>query len=540
MSMNREGLIFGLALAIALVGSLYNITQIENFITQGPWFVLGIFNVVLCLLLFFKKTPNQIPSGRSFSGLIVMAGFFVLSSLWNHSTFFEERWIQRYIFFLMAFLVLQFSTNRKQYIRALCFALIPYTFWICSESFYQFFAVCRAGDPLERSCFAGNFGNINMLSQYLALSLPIVFYTRKELQQSRWSAIIDFLVVLMSSLILLSACRSSILAMIAVYIMEILKPWAVDRKRAFAMAILSSLIFLMASNRVNIDTGQGALGSTKENSARYRLQIWEKTIEMGLDHPLGAGVNNFEYGFLPYKLTSSLAVESREVDKSPHNEFLRLFSEDGWPSLLLILSLMGIFLFRQVPKFFQTPQGSFGLRYLLCCLPEIIFQFPTDMWSPVLLSALAVPLIYDFKFRPVKFSIGIKAGLLLLSLVLPVLVWVRQVRVIPAEFSSVYCQLFPDEWKMCGEYFKVHFEAHEFQAASNAIAPVIRRQPFNFIALHFDYLLGNPENNSKLACNYWNLFRGQASIPGSDVSGCEKIENREALIDRLSRYARER
>jgi hypothetical protein len=117
---------------------------------------------------------------------------------------------------------------------------------------------------------------------------------------------------------------------------------------------------------------------------------------------------------------------------------------------------------------------------------------------------------------------------------------VRQVQTIPAEMSGLYCRVFPDAWKMCGNYFKVHFEQRDLQAASDTITPVIRRQPFNFIALHFDFLLGNPEHNSVLACNYWSLFKGNASIPGSDVSHCPRFQNREELIQALTSYANSR
>ena len=93
--------------------------------------------------------------------------------------------------------------------------------------------------------------------------------------------------------------------------------------------------------------------------------------------------------------------------------------------------------------------------------------------------------------------------------------------------------LFRSSWKQCADYFKAHLDNNDVQSAQRAIDPVYKRQPFNFVAIHLEYMLSNQENRQKLACNYWNLFRGQISIPDSDVSLCRKIEssNYKELID---------
>jgi hypothetical protein len=205
-----------------------------------------------------------------------------------------------------------------------------------------------------------------------------------------------------------------------------------------------------------------------------------------------------------------------------------------------VIGLIAAYLFSQSFVFFRRPELSLGFRFLICLIPELVFQFPTDMWGPTLLTALVLPLLPELQPRQIRLSMGAKFGLLIAGLLLPSLLWIRQVQTLPADVSDLYCRAFPDNWKMCGNYFKVHFENRAFQTASDTIAPVIRRQPFNFIALHFDFLLGNPEHNPVIACNYWNLFRGNASIPGSDVSHCERFQSRDQLIHALTDYARSR
>lgn len=144
------------------------------------------------------------------------------------------------------------------------------------------------------------------------------------------------------------------------------------------------------------------------------------------------------------------------------------------------------------------------------------------MFFPVFLFCMALATTDKSNFK-IDFSHFKYIAMVFLSLFVFLLIYVRNVKIAPREYSGFYCRIFPDNLKMCGEYFKDHFEIGDFQLADQTIKPIVKRQPFNYIALHFDYMLGDPIHNSKVACNYWNIFRGKNSLPESDISNCTKL-----------------
>jgi hypothetical protein len=483
----------------------------------------------LLLSLWLVGRPQvALPNCRTaVFGLFVFAFLFV-TSIWNGATFLEERWIQRYLAALFLFFYMQIFKSEKDVSVYLRGALSIFLLFICLESFYQFLFVCEVNDPLGPSCHASRFWNINMLSQAVVLCLPFVFVFRKY-SSPRYAWGFDLLSALAVATIILTGCRSSIFALILLSAFQAIRVFRSHKKTLLILIVATAGTIAICSFG----------GSSKQETASYRWEVWKGAIEMSLDRPFGIGVNGFEFGFLPYKRDATIPSGPSEVDKSPHNEFVRILAEDGWGALAL-LSVGLVFILIALVRGVYSGGLSFQQQLVLVALPEFFFQFPTEMHFPVFLFCIGFAVQMAPKSRLINAAPIFRGALVACCALVLALLLVRNIELVNPRHSARYCSLFPDNWRMCAEYFKFHFEQGDFENASATIRPIIRRQPFNFVALNFDYLLGDEARNQVISCNYYALFKGGSSIEGSNVSACDPSLIRVQLIDNFIQYAKTR
>lgn len=520
---------------IALV--FFPLTQVQDYLTNGGWFYFLALSFLFTAILAFTRTSISLPSKNK----VILFGIYllvlVLSSIINKATFLEERWVQRYSLILFSFLCLQIFRDEKKVSEYLKFPLTGFLIFLCFESIYQYVFICGLGDPLGRSCYASRLWNINMLGQALALSMPFLFLFRKFAKKIE-AYFFESLIVLVSITILIGACRSAILSLLILLMAEFAFLFDFSRKRTLVLVFMTALFFFPINSYKN--NMSNSLGDDKKGTANYRLEVWKKSFQMAYDFPTGVGVNNFEFGFLPYKKESTIENITQEVDKSPHNEFVRVLSEEGWIVFFLFLGGILSILFIGVKEIVKKGENTFFYRFLLCLLPELFFQFPTEMSFPVFLFSIALAIYLKNSTSNIDFTIFKKVFLVVCVFAVSSIFFIRDIKVVPAAYSAAFCRAFPDNWKMCGEYFKEHFDGGDVEMASSTIKPVIVRQPFNFIALHFDYLLGDSERNKIISCNYFNLFNGKSSIPESNIEACGPGDNRQKLLNSFIDYAKTR
>lgn len=526
-------ILFGVFFAALLFHTPF---YIQDYLTNAGWVYLAALVFFISFLLSFRDqifVPKR--SVLILVGVGALALFF--SSLLNHSTFLEERWTQRYLgilFFIIAFQIFKTELDISKYLKI---PLSVFLLFVCSESIYQYLFRCQLNDPLGPSCYASRLWNINMLSQALVLSLPFLLIFRKNTSNKIAGWGFEAIVVLSSVTILLTGCRSSMLALGLFYFLQLVAPFSVSRRRSILLLVASATLFTPLY--LHKQNTLAPLGEGKKGSAQYRLEVWKKTIEMAKDFPNGVGVNNFEFGFLPYKRESKIPNVTQEVDKSPHNEFMRVLAEEGWIVFFGLIVLVGASLLAAL-KQLRDYQLKLFSRFILIGLPEFFFQFPTEMIFPVFLFCICCAVTLNSTSIKVVFRPAYKAIVILFTGVVLTLFILRNSQTVSSRYSAEYCTLFPDNWKMCGEYFKANFDAGRSAKASATIRPIIRRQPFNFIALNFDYLLGDEVSNNAIACNYFSLFNGLSSIEGSDTRNCNAGISRRTLIENFQSYARER
>jgi hypothetical protein len=83
-------------------------------------------------------------------------------------------------------------------------------------------------------------------------------------------------------------------------------------------------------------------GSVQDGSTNARLQIWQSTIKMALDHPLvGTGWGTFGYIYPAYRLP----IENTTSGFLAHNDYLQFAAEGGFPALFILLGILIALLF---------------------------------------------------------------------------------------------------------------------------------------------------------------------------------------------------
>jgi tetratricopeptide (TPR) repeat protein len=130
-----------------------------------------------------------------------------------------------------------------------------------------------------------------------------------------------------------------------------------------------------------------------EEGHRGRLALWQHTVEMILDHPLGVGLGNWQFQYPHHARGSHVNVTA--APEKPHNDFLWLASELGWIGLFAFLCVLGATFRIAVTAFrmasFEKRTMIQGLLTVLgAYLIDGLFSFPRGQVLPSLLFWFAI------------------------------------------------------------------------------------------------------------------------------------------------------
>jgi probable O-glycosylation ligase (exosortase A-associated) len=126
------------------------------------------------------------------------------------------------------------------------------------------------------------------------------------------------------------------------------------------------------------------LGSVQsDESASTRVQVWMWTLDYAAEHPLGGGFDAYRSNKFTYRLpvtreeagTSITRVEEvTDEARAYHSSFFEMLGEQGWPGLILWLSLhlLGLLQMEGIRRKWRTREG------------------PAEQWQAPLASALQI------------------------------------------------------------------------------------------------------------------------------------------------------
>lgn len=504
---------------------------VSNAYIHWGWLLFSGVSFALVAGSLFKR-QIKLPSQKF---LIPVLGFVLLAvvfSLAAGSNLFEEKWEFRWLTLLGAWGLFQVFESEHELIRSLKFPLLGFVLALCGESIYQNFILCH-NSTLGTSCYSSRFYNINMLSQSLLCGMVLLEYFRSD-KVSKWTGCL-FDVALFASLfcIVYSHSRSSYIAL-ALY----LGSRALVGSKEFIRVCVPLFFAVLLLNVDHRGDASATAPLDKQSSTNYRMELYRGSLRLIAENPLGIGINNFEYGFIPYRNEGMLAPTIAEVDKTPHNDFLLMLAEEGWAVGLCFAGLLAWFSLQSFVVL-KSKKASVAPGFLLVILPELFFQFPSDMWFFSFCVAVVLALLsYEMgQIKNFKASFDKRALALAFSVLISIGAFFRFSLFWPTEKSAHYCQVYHDNWKNCAAYFKAHYDHGEYLAAQNTMLPIVKYQPFNFVLINWDYLLNHTDRNKTIACNYAALFKFQITIPGSDISGCDRDIDKNELIRRFRDFS---
>jgi O-antigen ligase len=181
---------------------------------------------------------------------------------------------------------------------------------------------------------AGTLVEANLFAGYLVLVIPLAIATGVAFR-SRWALLPLMVVTLLFTVALVATLsRSGWLGLIgATGLLLIL--WPEQRKRVLALAGSVAVVLLVVGLFGPIGNRFGP-GDSALTELASRWDVWTAAMRITLHHPLGVGVANFAYYFLPY---------SGGYLSHAHNLFLNMSAERGIIGLVAFIVVL-VTLFR--------------------------------------------------------------------------------------------------------------------------------------------------------------------------------------------------
>ncbi len=524
------------SLKILLISLTFTGVAFFYNVAYQPWLYLSLLGLALSTTILFEQKIT-IPSSKTLILFFTAFLLLIVTSLLNGANLLEERWIWRYIVIVLSLLSLQFIKNERDLYQYLKLPLSFFIFAICTESLLQFFLLYDQYSTASLSTYSSRFYNINIFAQALIASLPFIFLFRKY-SLTKWAKFYDFLILLIFICIWLSACRSTWIALVLFFGLELIKPLVFNRKKIIFLFFTSLIMTWSFKTLKNINITPTLIG--KEKSQNARAVLIQKTIQLARDNPTGVGENKFMFSIMGYFDENHWTDNIVDITASPHSEPLRILAENGLGIFILSILILGYFYLSGLKKIFHTEKETFFIRYMFCLIPEILFQFPTEMFMPNILFCFSIATYLNKESIEVNFSKLSKLSIIATTVLIIFSFTIRNIYLIPKEYSPTFCKVFQDDWLMCRRYFSEFYVQGDIKKADEIVKPQLKWQPFNFYFLALDYSLGIEPKSSVAACLYYNIFNGEKKIDGSDVSKCPVEKDRSKIISAILEYGAKR
>ncbi len=124
------------------------------------------------------------------------------------------------------------------------------------------------------------------------------------------------------------------------------------------LPIIALSAYFCSSHLLHSDVAERTFQLAQDASTNARLQIWQSSIQMALDHPFtGTGWGTFGYIYPAYRMQ----VENSSSGFFAHNDYLQFAAEGGFPAILLLLGMI-IALFFQLKRSLNLANKQAGME----------------------------------------------------------------------------------------------------------------------------------------------------------------------------------
>jgi hypothetical protein len=392
----------------------------------------------------------------------------------------------------------------------------------------------------RRSAF---FGNVNMTAQFLGFAVilllaggPAAAHVRTRKTLATVSLVYLYFLSCRSVFVALAGALVVLVAARRISMASLL--------RMLGAATAGVLLLLHLGPLVGEGPApQGPLSAEvqaeKAASTAWRLAVWESTLSLIEDHPLGVGSGNFGDAFIPYQLGLEKIPGEAVMFRTPHNEYLRALAEEGVLAAVLLAVLLVSFLRRLYLRLrdarWQTEQGALLGAGLVFLLVEAFFQFPLGTAFGCLATTTLVGLALaeldspapdapqtigehgcrvSWRWRSTGTLIAATAVVVLCRVATSELLFVNRRGDVAAQETA--CRLNPRNLPACVTAAWLRAREGERRQARRLLVQVVRRSPYYHPAMR---LLGEEaaaHGDRREACHYlWlydKLFRERSAV----------------------------
>jgi O-antigen ligase len=233
------------------------------------------------------------------------------------------------------------------------------------------------------------FGNPNLAAQFLGFGL--LFLAFAPGLERRAAVVGRGLVGLAGGAYVgLLGTRSVVLGLAAAALAHL----ALRRTPRRPVPVVSSVILAALALAVLALASLGARGGLKQESVTARLAVWQGTLELIRDRPLGVGAANFPYAFLPYQARGPYPPREEEIFLTPHNEYLRVLAEEGVPIAGAAAVLLALLLVQVRRRLVERREENVAFLVPMAVFlgVESFFQFPLAVATGASMAALLLGL----------------------------------------------------------------------------------------------------------------------------------------------------
>ncbi len=354
-------ILFGIFL-VPLVWSKYlnaNYVSAKFFLV---YFISALSLLVSSRKLILPKLPKTL-----------MYSFILLGALHAISPAVSQSWLHfYYIFKFLSFIFLAYffytiPIDLDFFLKKYDFIIVIVATFILVFAFNDFYIYRFEKLDTQSGFLLGSFGNVNMLAEFLILSLPLIhFWLRIKTSIHKAFKAIIFL----GWIFFICYCRSRS-AWLGLGMWTL---WALSHKK-FGMR--EALLLLLGITLYHISFLAPSIEAiatlAKQDSFSQRLHLYQSTLRLIKDYPIGVGVGQFITEIIPYLVDSEFRPMEYVFFDQPHSEILKWAVQFGWIGFFLpTIILVSLFIQAlKVKNFFLT--SSF-----LVLLPQIGFQFPFE------------------------------------------------------------------------------------------------------------------------------------------------------------------
>ncbi len=324
---------------------------IDNLIYRAVLISVVTFIWIL-IWLFNKGTVLYYNKYDLFGGLLVL--YYCAGLFWSNTYTLAILSISKLLVFYILFRLLNFSIYQNGDLKKVLIKGIIIAFIFSFVTFIKQFIGLDEFNYFSFYSLSGISGHKNLYSSFVFLTLIGSFIGLKYLREQKgWFVIVVCTICLQVLTILVLRARAVWLAVAVsafVYLfLSFFKSITISLKRVWIYsitgAVIGTLFFLFILPAVlNWYLGQqhqteDITEITNMGTFSERVKVWSKTYELIDDNTLwGVGNGNWKINISKYSLPEIYKVQDLNVIfQRPHNEYLKIFSENGIIGLFIFL-----------------------------------------------------------------------------------------------------------------------------------------------------------------------------------------------------------